>query len=55
MAEMQSYRTNDRVTLKYIDTGAGDSGEEKKPLLILVRLLVCFGCFVCVSRLCGNI
>jgi hypothetical protein len=34
---MQSFQANDNVTLKYIDTGAFNSQEKEKPLLILVR------------------
>jgi hypothetical protein len=36
--EMQSFKTNDQVVLKYLDTAAGvEKGDErKKPWLILV-------------------
>ncbi len=42
---MQSFRTNDRITLKYLDTGAEDAVEGAKPWLILV---------CCFSRLAGS-
>jgi hypothetical protein len=37
MDKMQSFKTNDNVTLKYFDTGNADEGEDEKPWLILVR------------------
>ena len=37
MDKMQSFKTNDNVTLKYFDTGAAEEGEDEKPWLILVR------------------
>ncbi len=35
---MQSFKTNDNVTLKYIDTGATDLKEARKPMLIMASL-----------------
>ena len=33
-----SFKTNDRITLKYIDTAPfADIGEQEKPILILVQ------------------
>jgi hypothetical protein len=37
MENMQSFKTNDNVTLKYFDSGAAEEGENEKPWLILVR------------------
>jgi hypothetical protein len=37
MESMQSFKTNNNVTLKYFDTGAAEDGEDEKPWLILVR------------------
>jgi hypothetical protein len=37
LEKMQSFKTNDNVTLKYFDTGAAEEGEDDKPWLILVR------------------
>ena len=34
---MESFRTNDNITIKYIDTAATDPDELKKDTLILVR------------------
>jgi len=36
MNKMQSFQTNDNVTLTYFDTGAAEEGEDEKPWLILV-------------------
>lgn len=36
MENMQSFKTNDNVTLKYFDSGAAEEGEDEKPWLILV-------------------
>lgn len=36
MEDMQSFKTNDNVTLKYFDSGAAEEGEDEKPWLILV-------------------
>lgn len=52
--EMQSFKTNDNFTLRYIDTGARNEVEGKKPWLILVGPFVtaCYMpvlCFVLVS------
>lgn len=38
MDKMQSFKTNDNVTLKYVDTGPAAADEDEKPWLILVRL-----------------
>jgi hypothetical protein len=40
MDNMQSFKSNDNVTLKYVDTGAVDENEREKPWLILVRLFL---------------
>ncbi|KAE9367714.1 alpha/beta hydrolase-like protein [Stipitochalara longipes BDJ] len=37
MENMQSFKTNDNVTLKYFDTGAAEEGENEKPWLILIH------------------
>jgi hypothetical protein len=37
MDNMQHFKTNDNITLKYFDTGAAVDGEDEKPWLILVR------------------
>jgi hypothetical protein len=37
LEKMQSFKTNDDVTLKYFDTGAAEEGEDDKPWLMLVR------------------
>ena len=36
---MESFKTNDSITLKYIDTAATDAEAMKKNTLILVRLV----------------
>jgi hypothetical protein len=36
MENMQSFKTNDNVTLKYFDSGTAEEGEDEKPWLILV-------------------
>jgi hypothetical protein len=36
MENMQSFKTNDNVTLKYFDSGAAEEGDDEKPWLILV-------------------
>jgi hypothetical protein len=36
LVNMQSFRTNDGITLKYIDTGATDAQAVKEETLILV-------------------
>jgi hypothetical protein len=42
MDEMQTFKTNDNVSLKYVDTGAVDESERGKPWLIFVcRLSLC--------------
>jgi hypothetical protein len=41
MDNMQSFKTNDNVMLKYFDTGAAAEGEDEKPWLILVRWSPC--------------
>lgn len=58
MENMQSFKTNDNVTLTYFDSGAAEEGEDEKPWLILVSApdasmgIISF-CFVLLS-ICAN-